>query len=118
VALFERPIVITNAAYRFIMLEQLAEVGLRPMSCSSRCGGIPRRSPPAQPLRTCAATAVLALAADRVVRDTPAFVAARRQGTGCRGRGEDRDPQLCAYPDRTIFVPSALNEGPGLLPAS
>src|SRR4030088_879988 len=26
--LFERPIVITNAAYRFMVLEQLAEVGL------------------------------------------------------------------------------------------
>src|ERR1700681_798812 len=27
-ALFERPIVITNAAYRFMVLEQLAEIGL------------------------------------------------------------------------------------------
>src|SRR5262245_33221128 len=27
-ALFERPIVITNAAYRFMVLEQLAEIGI------------------------------------------------------------------------------------------
>ena len=27
-ALFERPIVITSAAYRFMVLEQLAEIGL------------------------------------------------------------------------------------------
>src|ERR1700744_6686114 len=27
-SLFERPIVITNAAYRFMVLEQLAEIGL------------------------------------------------------------------------------------------
>src|ERR1700731_3792736 len=27
--LFERPIVITNAAYRFMVLEQLAEIGLK-----------------------------------------------------------------------------------------
>ena len=51
-ALFERPIVITNAAYRFMVLEQLAEIGSRPTSCSSRCGAIrARRSPPAPPLR-------------------------------------------------------------------
>src|SRR3974390_1748920 len=27
-ALFDRPIVITNAAYRFVVLEQLAEIGI------------------------------------------------------------------------------------------
>src|SRR5258708_10671537 len=40
-ALFERPIVITNMAYRFMVLEQLAEIGLEadillePMRCDS-----------------------------------------------------------------------------------
>src|SRR5258708_13107587 len=29
-ALFERPIVITNTAYRFMVLEQLAEIGIEP----------------------------------------------------------------------------------------
>jgi len=36
-ALFERPIVITNAAYRFMVLEQLAEIGLEATSCWNRC---------------------------------------------------------------------------------
>jgi mannose-1-phosphate guanylyltransferase/mannose-6-phosphate isomerase len=50
--LFERPIVITNTAYRFMVLEQLAEIGLRPMCCWSRCGAIPaRRSRRARRLR-------------------------------------------------------------------
>src|SRR3954449_8525903 len=82
-ALFERPIVITNTAYRFMVLEQLAEIGveadvlLEPMR---------RDSGPA--IAAAAAFAqnrdgdavVLALAADHVVRDTAAFVAACRQG--------------------------------------
>src|ERR1700745_3681016 len=82
-ALFERPIVITNAAYRFMVLEQLAEIGieadvlLEPMR---------RDSGPA--IAAGAAFAqmrdkdaiVLALAADHVVRNAPAFVAACRQG--------------------------------------
>ena len=53
------------------------------MSCWSRCGAIPaRRSRRVRRLRNCATTdaIVLALAADHVVRDTPAFVAACRQG--------------------------------------
>ena len=82
-ALFERPIVITNAAYRFMVLEQLAEIGieadilLEPMR---------RDSGPAIAAGAAFAEArereavVLALAADHVVRDTAAFVAACRQG--------------------------------------
>src|SRR5213078_2571241 len=81
--LFERPIVITNAAYRFMVLEQLAELGieadilLEPMR---------RDSGPAIAAGAAFAQArdkeavVLALAADHVVQDTPAFVAACRQG--------------------------------------
>src|SRR5229473_615205 len=53
--LFERPIVITNTAYRFMVLEQLAEMRDKD-------------------------AVVLALAADHVVRDAGAFVAACRQG--------------------------------------
>jgi mannose-1-phosphate guanylyltransferase/mannose-6-phosphate isomerase len=82
-ALFERPIVITNAAYRFMVLEQLAEIGieadvlLEPMR---------RDSGPAIAAGAAFAqirdgdAVVLALAADHVVRDTAAFVAACRQG--------------------------------------
>jgi mannose-1-phosphate guanylyltransferase/mannose-6-phosphate isomerase len=82
-ALFERPIVITNNAYRFMVLEQLAEIGreadvlLEPMR---------RDSGPAIAAGAAFAqtrdreAVVLALAADHVVRDTAAFVAACREG--------------------------------------
>src|SRR5580692_554113 len=81
--LFERPIVITNAAYRFMVLEQLAEIEreadvlLEPMR---------RDSGPAIAAGAVFAqtrdkdAVVLALAADHVVRDTGTFVAACRQG--------------------------------------
>ena len=81
--LFERPIVITNKAYRFMVLEQLAEIGreadvlLEPMR---------RDSGPAIAAGAAFAqtrdkdAVVLALAADHVVRDTAAFVAACREG--------------------------------------
>src|SRR6201997_4173616 len=81
--LFERAIVITNAAYRFMVLEQLAEIGieadvlLEPMR---------RDSGPAIAAGAAFAQSrddeavVLALAADHVVRDTAAFIAACRQG--------------------------------------
>src|SRR4051794_30677073 len=82
-ALFERPIIITNAAYRFMVNEQLAEIGieadvlLEPMR---------RDSGPAIAAGAAFASArdadavVLALAADHVVRDAKAFVAACREG--------------------------------------
>jgi len=82
-ALFERAIVITNTAYRFMVLEQLAEIGveadvlLEPMR---------RDSGPAIAAGAAFAqvrdgdAVVLALAADHVVRDTAAFIAACRQG--------------------------------------
>jgi len=82
-ALFERPIVITNNAYRFMVLEQLAEIGreadvlLEPMR---------RDSGPAIAAGAAFAqtrnkeAVVLALAADHVVRDTAAFVGACREG--------------------------------------
>src|SRR5260221_9750010 len=82
-ALFERPIVITNMAYRFMVLEQLAEIGLEadillePMRRDSR----PAIAAGAGFSQTRDNDAVvLALAADHVVRDTAAFFAACRQG--------------------------------------
>jgi mannose-1-phosphate guanylyltransferase/mannose-6-phosphate isomerase len=81
--LFERPIVITNAAYRFMVLEQLAEIGLEadvllePMRRDSgpaiAAGAVFAQTRDKEAI-------VLALAADHVVRDTDAFVAACRQG--------------------------------------
>src|ERR1700674_272058 len=81
--LFERPIVITNTAYRFMVIEQLAEIGLE---ADVLLEPMRRDSGPA--IAAGAAFAqmrdkdaiILALAADNVVRDTDAFVSACRQG--------------------------------------
>src|SRR6201999_4260707 len=82
-SLFDRPIVITNKAYRFMVLEQLAEIGieadvlLEPMRRDSG----PAIAAGAAFAQTRDDTAVvLALAADHVVGDTAAFIAACRQG--------------------------------------
>jgi mannose-1-phosphate guanylyltransferase/mannose-6-phosphate isomerase len=81
--LFERPIVITNMAYRFMVLEQLAGIGreadvvLEPMRRDS--GPAIAAGAVFGEMRDKDAI-VLALAADHVVRDTEAFVAACRQG--------------------------------------
>src|SRR6266852_6345810 len=82
-ALFERPIVITNAAYRFMVLEQLAEIGIE---ADELLEPMRRDSGPAIAAGAAFAqtrdndAVVLALAADHVVQDTAAFVAACRQG--------------------------------------
>src|SRR5277367_6140165 len=81
--LFQRPIVITNAAYRFMVLEQLAEIGLE---ADVLLEPMRRDSGPAIAAGSVFAqirdreAIVLALAADHVVRDVDAFVAACRQG--------------------------------------
>jgi mannose-1-phosphate guanylyltransferase / mannose-6-phosphate isomerase len=81
--LFDRPIVITNKAYRFMVLEQLAEIGLE---ADVLLEPMRRDSGPAIAAGAAFAQTrdreaiVLALAADHVVRDTAAFVAACRQG--------------------------------------
>ena len=82
-ALFERPIVITNTAYRFMVLEQLAEIGieadvlLEPMRRDS--GPAIAAGAVFAQMRSNEAV-VLALAADHVVGDNKAFVAACREG--------------------------------------
>ena len=81
--LYERPIVITNAAYRFMVLEQLAEIGLE---ADILLEPVRRDSGPAIAAGAVFAEArdgdaiVLALAADHIVQDTAAFIAACRQG--------------------------------------
>ncbi|MGO4716408.1 mannose-1-phosphate guanylyltransferase/mannose-6-phosphate isomerase [Bradyrhizobium sp. 2TAF24] len=81
--LFERAVVITNAAYRFMVTEQLAEIGLEAdvlLEPARRDSG-PAIAAGAAFARTRSADAVvLALAADHVVRDVAAFVAACRSG--------------------------------------
>jgi mannose-1-phosphate guanylyltransferase/mannose-6-phosphate isomerase len=89
-ALFERPIVITNAAYRFMVLEQLGEIGLE---ADILLEPVRRDSGPAIAAGSAFAQGrdpeaiLLALAADHVVRDTSAFVAACRQGLAAAALG-------------------------------
>src|SRR3954453_3402418 len=88
--LFERPIIVTNSAYRFMVLEQLAGIGieadvlLEPMR---------RDSGPAIAAGAAFARArdgeaiLLALAADHVVRDVDAFLAACREALAAAESG-------------------------------
>ncbi len=110
--LFERAIVITNSAYRFMVLEQLAEIGieadvlLEPMR---------RDSGPAIAAGATFALSrdkdgvVLALAADHVVRDTAAFVAACRQGLMAAETG--RIVTFGVKPDRAATEYGYINPG-------
>jgi len=81
--LFERPIVITNTAYRFMVLEQLAAIGVEAdvlLEPVRRDSG-PAIAAGAAFAQTRDSNAVLlALAADHVVGDTSAFISACRQG--------------------------------------
>jgi mannose-1-phosphate guanylyltransferase/mannose-6-phosphate isomerase len=88
--LFDRAIVITSAAYRFMVQEQLAELGieadilLEPMRRDSG-PAIAAGATFAQSRR--ADAVVLVLAADHMVRDTPAFIAACREGLAAAEQG-------------------------------
>jgi mannose-1-phosphate guanylyltransferase/mannose-6-phosphate isomerase len=82
-ALFERPVVITNTAYRFMVLEQLAEIGIEAdvlLEPARRDSGPALVAGAAFAQMRDANAVVLALAADHVVGDTAAFVAACREG--------------------------------------
>jgi mannose-1-phosphate guanylyltransferase / mannose-6-phosphate isomerase len=89
-ALFDRPIIITNTAYRFMVLEQLAEIGLEAdilLEPMRRDSG-PAIAAGADFAQTRDKEAiVLALAADHVVRDTGAFIGACRQGLAAAAAG-------------------------------
>ena len=110
--LFERPIVITNAAYRFMVLEQLSEIG---QEADVLLEPARRDSGPA--IAAGAAFAqdrdkdaiVLALAADHVVRDTPAFVAACRQGLPAAADG--RIVTFGVRPERAATEYGYINPG-------
>lgn len=80
---FDRPIVITNQAYRFMVLEQLAEIGREAdvlLEPARRDSGPAIAAGAAFAQTRDADAVVLALAADHVVADTAAFVAGCRQG--------------------------------------
>ena len=77
--LFDRPIVVTGAAYRFMVLEQLAEIGLQAdilLESARRDSGPAIAAGAAFAARRDPDAVVLALAADHLVQDTEAFVAA------------------------------------------
>jgi mannose-1-phosphate guanylyltransferase/mannose-6-phosphate isomerase len=111
-SLFARPIVVTNAAYRFMVLEQLAEIGaeadvlLEPMR---------RDSGPAIAAGAAFASArdkdavVLALAADHVVRDTASFIAACREGLVAADSG--RIVTFGVKPERAATEYGYINPG-------
>ncbi len=90
-ALFGRPIVITNAAYRFLVLEQLTEIGIE---ADILLEPLRRDSGPAIAAGAAFARArdeeaiVLALAADHVVTDAAAFTAACREGLAVAREGK------------------------------
>src|SRR6202790_4465602 len=89
-ALFELPIVITNMAYRFMVLEQLAEIALEAdivLEPRRRDSGPAIAAGEAFAQTRDSEAVLLALAADHVVRDTDAFVAACRQGLVAAGAG-------------------------------
>jgi mannose-1-phosphate guanylyltransferase/mannose-6-phosphate isomerase len=82
-ALFSRPIIITNATYRFMVLEQLAQIGADAdvlLEPARRDSGPAIAAGAAFASTRDPEAVVLALAADHVVRDTAAFVAACREG--------------------------------------
>lgn len=88
--LFERPIVITNAAYRFMVLEQLNEIGLEAdilLEPARRDSGPAIASGAAFALTRDANAVVLALAADHVVNDAASFVDACRKSLGVANAG-------------------------------
>src|SRR5271155_1184544 len=110
--LFERPIVITNTAYRFMVLEQLAEIGLE---ADVMLEPMRRDSGPAiaagavfAQMRDAAAF-VLALAADHVVGDVDAFVAACRQGLVAADAG--RIVTFGVSPERAATEYGYINPG-------
>src|SRR6195256_2961614 len=89
-ALFERPIVITNTAYRFMVLEQLAEIGLEAdvvLEPMRRDSGPAIAAGAAFAQGGGSAAVVLGLAAGHVVGDPAAFVAACRQGLAAAEAG-------------------------------
>ena len=81
--LFEQPIVITNVAYRFLVREQLAEIGVQAhilLEPVKRDSGPAIAAGAAFAARRDPEAVVVALAADHVVDDDAAFVTACRQG--------------------------------------
>jgi mannose-1-phosphate guanylyltransferase / mannose-6-phosphate isomerase len=111
-ALFERPIVITNAAYRFMVVEQLAEIGIEAdvlLEPARRDSGPAIAAGAAFAQSRDSEAVVLALAADHVVRDTNAFLAACRQGLAAVAGG--RITTFGVKPERAATEYGYINPG-------
>jgi len=114
-ALFERPIVITNAAYRFMVLEQLTELGIEAdvlLEPARRDSGPAIAAGAAFARARDSEAVVLALAADHVVRDTGAFLAACRQGLAAAEGG--RITTFGVKPERAATEYGYINPGEGV----
>ena len=113
--LFERAIVITNATYRFMVLEQLAEIGIQAdvlLEPARRDSGPAIAAGAVFALVRNKDAVVLALAADHVVRDTPAFLAACRQGLVAAEAG--RIVTFGVKPERAATEYGYINPGEGV----
>jgi mannose-1-phosphate guanylyltransferase / mannose-6-phosphate isomerase len=111
-ALFERPVVITNNAYRFMVLEQLAEIGLEAdvlLEPMRRDSGPAIAAGAAFAQTRDKAAVVLALASDHVVRDTAAFLAACREGLAAAEAG--RIVTFGVKPERAATDYGYINPG-------
>ena len=111
-SLFERPIIITNAAYRFMVLEQLAEIGIEAdvlLEPTRRDSGPAIAAGAAFAQARDGDAVVLALAADHVVRDTPAFLAACREGLTAAESG--RIVTFGVKPERAATEYGYINPG-------
>jgi len=89
-ALFARPIVITNAEFRFIVAEQLREIGVEAdivLEPARRDSGPAVAVAAALAARRDPEAAVLVLAADHVVRKPEEFIAACRAAAGAVAAG-------------------------------
>ena len=110
--LFERPIVITNTTYRFMVIEQLAEIGLEAdvvLEPMRRDSGPAIAAGAAFAQTRDSEAIVLALAADHVVRDVKAFVAACRQGLAAAEAG--RIVTFGVQPERAATEYGYINPG-------
>ena len=99
--LFARPIVITNARYRFIVAEQLAQIGVDAdilLEPARRDSGPAIAAGTAYALKRADNPVIVALAADHVVADTKAFVASCR--TAGAAAEKERIVTFGVRPDR------------------
>lgn len=99
--LFDKPIVVTNAAYRFMVREQLAEIGLEAdvlLEPARRDSGPAIAAGAAFARMRNAHAVVLALAADHIVQNALAFLAACRRAL--EAVQDDRIVTFGVWPER------------------